>query len=112
MNAGDTLDFLTGGYYKGTIHRVVQPPPDQHGYSRLGLFYFAMPDDDLRLLPHLESAILQKTGITRRFEDADAPLMRDWARTRISAYGQTKLERKGPRIEEEVISGVVVTHYS
>ncbi|KAH0831127.1 hypothetical protein J3R83DRAFT_13693 [Lanmaoa asiatica] len=27
VNAGDALDFLTGGYYKGTIHRVVQPPP-------------------------------------------------------------------------------------
>ncbi|KAH0831126.1 hypothetical protein J3R83DRAFT_13692 [Lanmaoa asiatica] len=44
VNAGDALDFLTGGYYKGTIHRVVQPPPDQQQYARLGVFYFVMPD--------------------------------------------------------------------
>ncbi|KAG1872948.1 hypothetical protein DFJ58DRAFT_406759 [Suillus subalutaceus] len=34
VNAGDALNFLTGGYYKGTIHRVVKPPEDQRNYTR------------------------------------------------------------------------------
>ena len=40
------MEFLSGGYYKATIHRVVQPPVDQRGYERLGVFYFCKADDD------------------------------------------------------------------
>ena len=50
INAGDGLEFLSGGILKATIHRVVQPPPDQRGYTRLGVIYFAMSDDDVRLM--------------------------------------------------------------
>ena len=39
------MEFLSGGHYRATIHRVVQPPPDQRGHTRLGAFYFAIPDD-------------------------------------------------------------------
>ncbi|KAJ6454504.1 hypothetical protein C8R47DRAFT_1228655 [Mycena vitilis] len=68
INAGDALEFLSGGRYRATIHRVVQPPADQQSYTRLGLFYFAMTDDAVKLAPLAESPILQRVGIVRRCE--------------------------------------------
>ncbi|KAK0462574.1 gibberellin 2-oxidase [Desarmillaria tabescens] len=50
-NAADTLSFLTKGYIKSTIHRVVRPPPDQTHLERLGLFYFARPGNDVPMVP-------------------------------------------------------------
>lgn len=37
LNIGDRFEFLTGGWAKSTIHRVVSPPKDQRGHRRLGL---------------------------------------------------------------------------
>ena len=65
--------MLSGGFYKGTIHRVVQPPVDQRGYTRLGAFYFGMADDTVRLVPLAESPVLQRVGVQRRCKDEDAP---------------------------------------
>ncbi|KAJ7672406.1 hypothetical protein DFH06DRAFT_1036658 [Mycena polygramma] len=114
INVGEALEFLSGGYYKATIHRVVQPPPDQQKYNRLGLFYFAMTEDAVKLTPLSESPVLQRVGIVRRFDDVNAPTMGEWRKGRISAYGQTQLkpsESEG-NVEEEVINGVVVRHYN
>ncbi|KAI0943093.1 hypothetical protein AcV7_002333 [Taiwanofungus camphoratus] len=112
INAGDAMEFLSGGFYKATIHRVVQPPKDQRGRTRLGAFYFAMPDDEVRLLPYAESPVLQKYGINRRCDDADAPTMEMWRRGRTSAYGQTELNKRDGGVEEEIINGVLVKHYN
>ena len=112
MNAGDAMDFLSGGFYKGTIHRVVQPPPDQRGYTRLGVFYFCMPDDGTKLVPFTGSPVLQRIGVERRCADEDAPTMEEWRKGRTSAYGQTELKSKQKGIEEEVINGVVVKHWN
>ncbi|EIW52052.1 Clavaminate synthase-like protein [Trametes versicolor FP-101664 SS1] len=112
VNAGDAMEFLSGGFYKATIHRVVQPPADQRGHTRVGAFYFAMTDDDVRLIPFTESAALQRAGIVRRCDDADAPTMEQWRRGRTSAYGQSELKKKDEVVEEEVINGVVVKHYN
>ncbi|KAJ7092790.1 hypothetical protein B0H15DRAFT_162501 [Mycena belliarum] len=60
INVGDALEFLSGGYYKATIHRVVQPPSDQQNCTRLGLFYFCMTDDDVKLVPFAESPVLKR----------------------------------------------------
>ena len=57
------MEFLSGGYYKATIHRVVQPPDDQRGYQRVGLFYLTMPDDDVLLAPDRKSPVLQKQSV-------------------------------------------------
>ncbi|ESK97388.1 hypothetical protein Moror_17819 [Moniliophthora roreri MCA 2997] len=121
INAGDAMEFLTGGFYRATIHRVVQPPPDQRHATRLGVFYFCMTDDDIKLTPAsggalLDSPVLKRVGIKRRFEDKDAPTMEMWRKSRTSAYGQTELkasQKAGEEsIEEEVINGVVVKHYN
>ncbi|KAG1721457.1 hypothetical protein EDB19DRAFT_1917321 [Suillus lakei] len=113
VNAGDALDFLTGGYYKGTIHRVVKPPEDQQSYPRLGVFYFVMPNDDVKLVPMAESPVLQRAGIQRRCDDSEAPTMEQWRKARTSAYGQSELaDGKEKGVEQEVINGVLVKHYN
>ncbi|KAG6846304.1 hypothetical protein H0H93_014758 [Arthromyces matolae] len=114
VNAGEALEFLSGRFYKGTIHRVHQPPEDQRNVTRLGVFYFGLFDDDVKLVPLVEqSAVLQRVGVTRRTDDDFAPTMGTWRRGRISAYGQTNLKQgKDEGVEEEHIAGVVVRHYN
>ncbi|KAI0800148.1 hypothetical protein C8Q74DRAFT_394695 [Fomes fomentarius] len=113
INTGDTMDFLTGGYYKPTIHRVVQPPVDQRQSTRLCVMYFAMPQDDVRLAPLSESPVLQKAGIERRFEDTEAPTMSGWRTARVRTYGLSDLKQgKEPGVEEEYVKGIVVKHYN
>ncbi|KAJ7450793.1 Clavaminate synthase-like protein [Mycena latifolia] len=113
INVGDALEFLSGGYYKATIHRVVQPPVDQQNYTRLGLFYFSMADDAVKLVPFSESPVLKRVGIVRRCADEDAPTMEAWRKGRTSAYGQSQLKATGEgAVEEEVITGMLVKHYN
>ncbi len=93
------------------VRRVVQPPPDQQSYTRLGTFYFAMTDDEVNLAPLSQSPLLQRVGIKYRFEDGNSPTMEQWRKGRTTAYGQSELTKKG-EVEEEVINGVVVKHYN
>ncbi|KAF8515787.1 Clavaminate synthase-like protein [Hysterangium stoloniferum] len=115
INAGDCLEFLSGGFYKATIHRVVQPPPDQRQYNRLGLFYFALPDDDVKLDPIMESPVLQREGIHDRFRlhNVETVAVEDWRKARTAAYGQSNLTTGAQAgTEEEVLNGVTVKHYT
>ena len=112
INVGDCLEFLSGGYYRATIHRVVQPPIDQRGYTRLGVFYFAMPDDDVRLVPVENSPVLQQHGLERHFAVQDAPTVEVWRKNRTAAYGKSDLTRTRNGVEEEYINGVLVKHYN
>lgn len=113
VNSGDSMEFLSGGFYKPTIHRVVQPPQDQRGYDRLSLIYFTMTDDGVKLVPRVESPVLQKHGIQRRWaDDADAPTMEAWRKGRTSAYGLVDLKKKGNGIEENIVGGIPVKHYN
>ncbi|TBU57622.1 Clavaminate synthase-like protein [Dichomitus squalens] len=112
INIGDAMEMLSGGYYKATIHRVVQPPPDQRGYERLGAFYFAMANDDVKLVPLSQSPVLQREGITRKIQDKDAPTMVQWRKGAIKSYGYVELQRKDDVIEEEVVEGITVKHYN
>ncbi|KAI1787054.1 Clavaminate synthase-like protein [Ganoderma leucocontextum] len=112
VNAGDAMEMFSGGYYKATIHRVFQPPRDQQGYTRLGLFYFAYADADVRLVPSKESPVLQRVGITRKCEDEEAPTMSAWSSMRASMYGNSETKRKGNGIEEQVVNGMVIKHYN
>ncbi|KAI0752451.1 Clavaminate synthase-like protein [Daedaleopsis nitida] len=113
VNAGDGMEMLSGGYYKATIHRVVQPPQDQRGYTRLGLLYFAYADDDVKLVPCAESPVLQRVGIVRQCADEDAPTMREWRVARTKVYGVSELKKKDERgVQEQVVNGLVVKHYN
>ena len=113
INTGDMINFLTGGFYKPTIHRVVRPPHDQSGCDRLGAFYFSMADDNVRLLPLTHSPVLQRIGIKRRCADEDAPLAGEWRKKRTISYGRVALKKGSENnTEEEVIRGIVVKHYN
>ena len=106
------MEMLSGGFYKATIHRVIQPPADQRGCTRLGLFYFGLANDDVRLLPAAESPVLQRVGITRKIADEDAPTQEEYRIARTKAYGLSELKRKDAVVEEQVLVGVVVKHYN
>jgi len=113
INTGDMMDFFTGGFYKPTIHRVVQPPRDQSAYDRLGSFYFAMADDDVILLPLAHSPVLQRVGIERRCPDEEAPSSEVWRTGRTATYGRSELKQGSEKdVEEEVVEGIVVKHYN
>jgi len=114
VNTGDMLKFLTGGYYKSTIHRVFRPPEDQRDYDRLTIIYYAMPNGNVRLLPLVDSPVLQRVGIERQRPDEEAPLAEAWRRGKTAIYGRTPLLKKGKEhnVEEEVIEGFVVKYYN
>ncbi|KAF9014245.1 hypothetical protein BDQ17DRAFT_1342371 [Cyathus striatus] len=102
VNAGDVLNFL-----------FIQPPADQANIPRYGLFMFAMPNDDVKLVPHEQSTVLQRVGVQRLCKDEDAPTMEEWRRSRTRSYGKTELKVSSESgVEEELVSGVVVKHYN
>jgi N-acetyl-beta-hexosaminidase len=72
--------------------RVVQPPIDQRNITRLGVFAFCMTDDNVKLSVIPGSPVLERVGVNRRFEDADAPTMLEWRKGRTAAYGQSNLK--------------------
>ena len=108
------MEMFSGGYYKATIHRVFQPPLDQRGYTRLGLFYFCYTDDYIRLLPRTESPVLQRVGITRIHDDEHAPTQKEWRIIRTSTYGDSAREKtlKDDGTEEEIVNGAVIKHWN
>ncbi|OJA08616.1 hypothetical protein AZE42_04827 [Rhizopogon vesiculosus] len=72
-----------------------------------------MPDDDVRLLPFVESPVLQRVGIERQCPDEDAPLFEAWRKGRTTSYGRTDLQKGNEHnVEEQVIEGIVVKHYN
>jgi len=68
-NAADTLTFLTKGFIKSTVHRVVTPPADQLNVPRLGLLYFSRPGENtpMKAVP---SPLLDRLGLLTE-EDKD-----------------------------------------
>ena len=74
---------------------------------------FALPDDNVRLVPVAGSPVLEKVGIERRIEDDKAPTAEQMRRGRIGSYGQVKLE-KGPEKDTEIehVVGLTVRHFN
>lgn len=66
VNVADALNFLTGGYFKSALHRVVLPPADQSTYSRGTVIYFCNCAGDTILDPdQLNSPKLARLGYKR-----------------------------------------------
>lgn len=63
VNIADALEFLSGGYLKSTVHRVVRAPEDQTSDPRLSLIYFARPEANIILKP-VSSPLLQRLGLS------------------------------------------------
>ena len=114
INMGESMQMLSGGYYKAAIQRVVQPPTDQRGCDRIGVFYFATANNDIKLAPVKESPVIQQAGVMGQCGDEDAPTMDQWLRARTRAYaGQTNvLSQGGEDVREEILKGFYTTHYA
>lgn len=69
VNFGEATERLTGGLFKATIHRVVQPPVDQRQLRRIGVIYFARPADDRELVPIEGSPLLESLGADKPIDD-------------------------------------------
>lgn len=100
------MNLLSGGFYKPTIHRVIQPPKDQMALERLGVFYFAMAADHVKLV--------SVQGGVSGSEEAGAPTMSDWRKERTGRYGSGSMKpsQNEGKVEQEVILGVTVNEYN
>jgi isopenicillin N synthase-like dioxygenase len=61
VNIADALEYLSGGFLKSTVHRVVRPPSDQADKPRLSLIYFARPEANIKMRA-LDSPLLRRVG--------------------------------------------------
>ncbi|KAM3538907.1 hypothetical protein ARSEF1564_008175 [Beauveria bassiana] len=64
INTCDSLTALTGGLIKSSVHRVHTPPADQAHVDRLGVVYFARPNNNLVLDPISNSPVMNRLGLT------------------------------------------------
>ncbi|KAL7624707.1 hypothetical protein AAE478_006278 [Parahypoxylon ruwenzoriense] len=96
-NAADTLTFLTNGFIKSTIHRVVTPPKDQINTARLGLLYFSRPGTGtpMKTVP---SPLLDRLGlIPPEDKDPNKPVVSgtEYVRARVKdVHYKTVLEKR------------------
>ncbi|KAN0064905.1 hypothetical protein ACQY0O_001962 [Thecaphora frezii] len=120
INLGDAMHFLSGGYLKPTIHRVIAPPADQAHYTRLGIFYFALFNDDVPLEPLLESSVVReayesrtdKFWTERKVQGLKVPTAGEWERLRVKAYGQMGAKKGQDGHDHEEIAGHKITLYN
>ncbi|KAJ1563051.1 hypothetical protein HK405_003383 [Cladochytrium tenue] len=106
VNACDALSFLTGGYIRSTKHRVSAPPTDQRHVDRLGLLYFARPQNDLVLQTIAEAPALK--GLQNEFERLGerVPTMAEF----VVAKQQWQ-QQKGRKAGETILPGFVEQIY-
>lgn len=102
-NAADTISFLTKGYIKSTIHRVVRPPADQAHLERLGLFYFVRPGDNVPMIP-APSPVLRREGLLPEIEgeisEKDIVTGYEYVRARVKNVHDRKATRVAVNTEE------------
>lgn len=52
INIGDMLEYATAGFYKSTLHRVINPADDKKHLSRYSIPLFLHPRLDVKLTPN------------------------------------------------------------
>ncbi|SPO07280.1 related to iron/ascorbate family oxidoreductases [Cephalotrichum gorgonifer] len=112
-NTADTLTFLTNGFIKSTVHRVVKPPQDQLHINRLGLLYFSRPGDSTAMKT-VPSPLLDRLGlIPEEDKDPNKPVVTgtEYVRARVKdVHHKTVLDhRKGTAFEFKGLK--VSNHY-
>lgn len=112
VNACDALSFLTGGYVRSTIHRVHVPPKDQRDVDRLGLLYFARPNQGV-VLKTIDSPVLVREGFTaNEFERAGKPAPTiDEFTVAKQAWQQRKSTVFRAKEGQEILSGFKGQYY-
>ena len=113
VNIADSLSFLTNGYLKSSIHRVVAPPPDQAHLDRLGVLYFVRPEDNLELKT-VPSPLLERLGLKIDTEDAGPMLTAgEWVKARVARGVNKTVDSRNEMAggELEIIKGVKARYY-
>lgn len=106
MNIADALQFLTNGFLKSSIHRVVAPPPDQADVDRHGVLYFVRPEDATELVP-IKSPVLDRLGYDKTQDQSTVGLTAgEWVKARVS----TNVSRAGKE-EQPVVKGIKARYY-
>ncbi|KAI0197598.1 Clavaminate synthase-like protein [Astrocystis sublimbata] len=110
VNLADSLEFLTNGFLKSSIHRVVAPPPDQVELDRLGVLYFVRPEDSLELKP-VVSSVLERLGYNKVTDSGAVGITAgEWVKARV-AKGVAKSKVRSEQAEEEIIKGKSAKYY-
>lgn len=85
VNIGDALEFISGGYFRACLHRVIEPPADQVGFKRLVVIYFCNPNNGCELDPELlKSEKLASLGYSK--EDK----LNEWEKIHFVDWNDTK----------------------
>lgn len=94
VNVGDAMEFVTGGYFKSSIHRVVSPPADQKKFKRLVLIYFSCPSLTTVLDPDaVDSPKLKKLGFNTP-EDWEKITFAHWDEEKPRLFGGSEVNLK------------------
>lgn len=110
VNLADSLEFLTNGFLKSSIHRVVAPPPDQADVDRLGVLYFMRPEDSVELRP-VASKVLERLGYDKITDDSAVGITAgEWVKARV-ARGATRNQARSELSEQEIIGGKSAKYY-
>ncbi|KAI0152142.1 Clavaminate synthase-like protein [Hypoxylon sp. NC0597] len=110
VNLADSLEFLTNGFLKSSIHRVVAPPPDQADIDRLGVLYFVRPEDSLELRP-VVSDVLARLGYDKTTDGSAVGITAgEWVKARV-ARGVAKDKPRSDVSEQEIIGGKAAKYY-
>ena len=109
VNLADSLEFITNGFLKSSIHRVVAPPPDQANIDRLGVLYFVRPEDNMELKP-VESAVIRKLGLEPEQGGAQGITAGEWVKARV-ANGVGKGKIRSEQKEVEILPGAPKAKY-
>jgi isopenicillin N synthase-like dioxygenase len=107
VNIADSMAFLTNGFLKSSIHRVVAPPPDQAHLDRLGVLYFVRPEDALELRP-VDSPVIKRLGYTTVGE-GEGLTAGEWVKARVkNGIGKGSRYMTGDQV---IVKGVKAKYY-
>ncbi|KAK2753335.1 hypothetical protein FQN55_003464 [Onygenales sp. PD_40] len=110
VNLADSLDFLTNGFLKSSIHRVVAPPEDQMDVDRLGVLYFVRPEDDLELRP-VESETLKRLGFDKVTDNSAVGVTAgEWVKARVAK--NVNRAPGGDAAVQNIVGNVKARYYS
>lgn len=83
----------------------MDPPLDQRGPDRSGVFYFCVPNDDIAINTLLESSpVLREAGVAMAHRPEDAPTSKEWCNNRIKLTA--KSEKMGSGVGSSVVEKV------
>ncbi|KAI6084408.1 Clavaminate synthase-like protein [Hypoxylon rubiginosum] len=111
VNLADSLEFLTNGFLKSSIHRVVAPPADQANIDRLGVLYFVRPEDSLELRP-IVSSVLERLGYDKTTDGSAVGITAgEWVKARVARGVSKDNKPRSDVAEQEIIRGKAAKYY-